>query len=186
MLISDDGIAIRKCSTEFLSALHEAYKGLLCGSQEDSASRNTQESVRQELYRLHLYPTLYPASEVQSRFCILLEDGVNKWIDPESTIVSQKSLIEQTDIEARRLDRFLQANNRPTFKPDLLPWEQFLLRGSPGSGVKLPENPPNCISRIMPIGGVALHLRWLKDRYNVGKRCHEVKHTEMNFGSSLY
>lgn len=184
MFITDDGIAIRTCSTEYLSALHEAYKAVLGGPREGATSHNAPASIRQELYRLHLHPTLYPTLEVQCRFRGLLEDGVDKWVEPKDKAVLDSvdindSIIEQANIEARRLDRFLQANNRPTFKPDLLPWEQFLLKGSPGSGIRLPDAPPNCVSRIMPIGGVALHLRWLRTRYLVGKRCREVKHAEI-------
>ncbi|EEP75608.1 predicted protein [Uncinocarpus reesii 1704] len=171
--IGGDGIAIRKCSADFLSALYKAYDSLVTGSVDSITAHGLQKSISQELHRLQLYPTLYPAPEVQSRFCKLLVGGLQKYIGGTFEVMQDADL-DEDNLIAREMDKVLNFLNQRSYKENLLPWEQFLLRGSPGSGVKLPNPPPNAIVRLMPIGGVALHLRWLRARYLVGKKCREV------------
>nr|ABS19621.1 unknown [Coccidioides posadasii] len=159
--VGGDGIAIRKCSTEFLSALYKAYQKLATGSLEASVADRLNKSIAQELYRLHLYPTLYPTPEIQSRFRRLLVGGLENYLD-EKQKASDDTRLDQNNIIARETDRILDSVNYPSYKPELLPWEQFLLRGSPGSGATFLTSPPNVVLRLMPMGGVALHMNWLQ------------------------
>ncbi|KMU84452.1 hypothetical protein CIHG_02237 [Coccidioides immitis H538.4] len=170
--VGGDGIAIRKCSTEFLSALYKAYQKLATGSLEASVADRLNKSIAQELYRLHLYPTLYPTPEIQSRFRTLLVGGLENYLD-EKQKASDDTRLDQNNIIARETDRILDSVNYPSYKPELLPWEQFLLRGSPGSGATFLTSPPNVVLRLMPMGGVALHMNWLQTRYVLGQKCRE-------------
>ncbi|EEQ35251.1 conserved hypothetical protein [Microsporum canis CBS 113480] len=111
------------------------------------------------------------------RFLHILEDSIKDLVEKrkqkEYQLAVDNFRLRANEI-ARREEQILQRINRPSFKPDLKPWEQFLLKGSPGSGVVLPPCPPNGYVQLMPIGGVALHLRWLRRTYMVAKNYREA------------
>lgn len=175
-----NGIAIRKCSMDFLTALYTGYMDSI--SSEDvhvtgSYSHLLYKSVVEEVYRLSLYPTLFPSMQTFTRFYTLLHQGTNHQFDKakeKDSHTRKEGRLAQANMLVRTEERVLQMLNRPTYEPELLPWEQFLLKGSPGSGVQLPVTPPNTTVQVMPIGGVALHLRWLRNTYLVGRKCRDV------------
>nr|ACS91149.1 unknown [Nannizzia gypsea]ACS91154.1 unknown [Nannizzia gypsea] len=138
----------------------------------EEAERLTQ-SVRQELTRLTNYPDLFPTPTARERFFKLLQESVAKVVkkreDKESESI-EESIRLRANLIARDEEQVLQSINRPSFKPELKPWEQFLLNGSPGSGVTLPPGPPNEYMQIMPTGGLALHRMWLKNTYMAARR----------------
>ncbi|KLJ05615.1 hypothetical protein EMPG_10911 [Blastomyces silverae] len=176
--LDSDGIAIRKCSTEFLSTLCTAYMDCIADdkihAQDGSANHQLFERVTDELRRLSSSPTLFPSTETQTRFWSLLSHTIDTQITAAQSSVDEETsadLLMRANLLAREEDRLLQSLNRPSYKPDLLPWEQFLLRGSPGCGVRLPHTTPNATLQLMPIGGVALHLRWMRDRHLTAAKC---------------
>ncbi|KAI1910784.1 hypothetical protein LOZ39_003445 [Ophidiomyces ophidiicola] len=165
-LVGVDGVATRRCSTSFLSALYNAFMEVVVCAGDPTILQKLLEPIRQELYRLQLYPTLYPTSDVQYRFRRLLVQGLQAYFyghslqsDGPETVLAADNLV------ARRRDTVLQILNFPPSPLHLLPWERFLLKESPGSGVKFPAPRPQSITRLMPIGGVALHLRWLRSSF---------------------
>nr|ACS91125.1 unknown [Nannizzia gypsea] len=141
----------------------------------EEAERLT-ESVRQELTRLTNYPDLFPTPTAQERFFKILQESVAKVVkkreDKESESI-EESIRLRANLIARDEEQILQSINRPSFKPELKPWEQFLLKGSPGSGVALSEDPPNGYVQMMPMGGLALHRMWLKNTYIETRRYRE-------------
>ncbi|PGH09497.1 hypothetical protein GX51_00602 [Blastomyces parvus] len=176
-LLDGDGIAIRKCSTDFLSALCTAYMDCIAADKihiPDSSANQLFELVMDELRRLSSSPTLFPSTETQTRFWPLLSHAIDTQIAAAQSKMDEEIRAEfliRANLLAREEDRLLQSLNRPSYKPDLLPWEQFLLRGSPGCGVRLPQTTPNATLQLMPIGGVALHLRWMRDRHLTAAKC---------------
>ncbi|PGG98885.1 hypothetical protein AJ79_08761 [Helicocarpus griseus UAMH5409] len=178
-LVDGSGIAIRKCSTGFLSALCSTYLGLTGERNlevKDAEADILFEGVMKEFCRLAFYPSLFPSAETQERFWVLLLQANQQLAvtKQERNEGKKAELRRRANMIAREEDTELQNLNRPSYKPDLLPWEQFLLRDSPGSGMDLPSTTPNATMQLMPIGGVALHLRWMKDRYLTWKRCQKT------------
>lgn len=140
-------------------------------------SRERYNGIIRELTRILLHPELFPDPLAHSRFLELLEVGTRNSATAsreERAEEAKQAFLKRSHMLAMEEERIMQSKNRPTFKPNLLPWEQFLLKGSPGSGVRLPPCPPNGVVQLMPIGGVALHLRWLRTRYLTNKKCQEV------------
>lgn len=133
------------------------------------------------------HPNLFPTATAHQRFLHILEDSIKDLVEKRKQKEYQLAIdnfrLRANEI-ARREEQILQRINRPSFKPDLKPWEQFLLKGSPGSGVVLPPCPPNGYVQLMPIGGVALHLRWLRRRYMVAREFLQVSITTQTYGSS--
>ncbi|KAM5442512.1 hypothetical protein MferCBS31731_002390 [Microsporum ferrugineum] len=174
-LLNGDGIAVHKCSTDFLASLYKAcldtYRPDEVNLPPDDAKR-LSECVVRELTRLMAHPDLFPTATAHQRFLHILEDSIKDLVEErkqkEYQLAVDNFRLRANEI-ARREEQILQRINRPSFKPDLKPWEQFLLKGSPGSGVVLPPCPPNGYVQLMPIGGVALHLRWLRRRYMVAR-----------------
>ncbi|EGE78811.2 hypothetical protein BDDG_01748 [Blastomyces dermatitidis ATCC 18188] len=175
--LDSDGIAIRKCSTEFLSTLCTAYMDCIADDKihvQDSSANQLFERVMDELRRLSSSPTLFPSTETQTRFWSLLTHAIDTQVTAAQSKIDEEmraDFLMRANLLAREEDRLLQSLNRPSYKPDLLPWEQFLLRGSPGCGVRLPHTTPNATLQLMPIGGVALHLRWMRDRHLTAAKC---------------
>ncbi|KAF3482312.1 uncharacterized protein GIQ15_05071 [Arthroderma uncinatum] len=180
-LLDGRGLAIRKCSSDFLASLYMACLDTYRVDERQlppDVSKRQLEDVVRELHRLVSHPTLFSSPDVQKRFLVFLEFGVTKMIskrkDKERQIAMDGFRL-RANILARQEEQILQKINRPSFKPELKPWEQFLLKGSPGSGVALPPAPLNGYVQVMPIGGVALHLRWLRQRHIVAKKCRESR-----------
>ncbi|KAM5431639.1 hypothetical protein McanMca71_004874 [Microsporum canis] len=179
-LLNGDGIAVHKCSTDFLASLYKAcldtYRPDEVNLPPDDAKR-LSECVVRELTRLMAHPDLFPTATAHQRFLHILEDSIKDLVEKrkqkEYQLAVDNFRLRANEI-ARREEQILQRINRPSFKPDLKPWEQFLLKGSPGSGVVLPPCPPNGYVQLMPIGGVALHLRWLRRTYMVAKNYREA------------
>ncbi|EFR02524.1 hypothetical protein MGYG_05520 [Nannizzia gypsea CBS 118893] len=178
-LLNGDGVAVRKCSIDFLASLYktflDTYRPDEVNLSPEEAERLT-ESVRQELTRLTNYPDLFPTPTAQERFFKILQESVAKVVkkreDKESESI-EESIRLRANLIARDEEQILQSINRPSFKPELKPWEQFLLKGSPGSGVALSEDPPNGYVQMMPMGGLALHRMWLKNTYIETRRYRE-------------
>ncbi|KAK2878238.1 hypothetical protein FQN49_001039 [Arthroderma sp. PD_2] len=176
-----NGTAVRKCSSDYLASLYKACLDTYRVDEQQlppNDSKRLFECVLRELNRLGTHPTLFPSPTAHVRFFSILEYGVAKMITKRKEKARQLAIDSfrlRANLYARQEEQILQRINRPSFKPDLRPWEQFLLKGSPGSGVVLPPAPPNGYVQVMPIGGVALHLRWLRRRYTVAKKCIESK-----------
>ncbi|EGC47822.1 conserved hypothetical protein [Histoplasma capsulatum var. duboisii H88] len=176
-LLDCDGIATRKCSTEFLSILCTTFIDCIKDDKvhvENSSANMVFESVMAELRRLSSSTTLFPSAETQTRFWALLSQAIDDQVAAVQLKVDAQvraDFLVRANLLAREEDRLLQRLNRPSYKPGLLPWEQFLLKGSPGCGVRLPRTTPNATLQLMPIGGVALHLRWMRDRHLTAKKC---------------
>lgn len=178
--LTGDGVVARKCSTDYLASI---YKTCLDTYRPDEVNLSPEEaerlaeSVRLELTRLTSYPDLFPTPTAHERFFKLLQESVAKVVkkrqDKENESI-EESIRLRANLIAREEEDILQEINRPSFKPGLKPWEQFLLKGSPGSGVVLPPDPPNGYVQMMPIGGVALHLRWLRENYTASKEYAEA------------
>ncbi|PGH26682.1 hypothetical protein AJ80_01628 [Polytolypa hystricis UAMH7299] len=180
-LLDSRGITIRKCSTEFLTALYAAYMDAIGGDDTHvgiARSYAVLGVALDELLRLVLHPSLFPSGDIGLRFQGLLMSGTKHQFDmaegKKDRLIKDSFQMRANDL-AREEDRILEALNRPTYDPNLMPWEQFLLKGSPGSGVHLPETAPNEILRVMPIGGAALYLRWLRNHHEVKKKCEEAE-----------
>lgn len=123
------------------------------------------------------YPSLFPTDVARNRFLALLEHSIEHQVsefDEERRRFDKKYLLQQANLIAKKEDEILEATNRPTFKSNLLPWEQFLLKGSPGSGIDLPQSLPNVNPLVMPIAGVALHLNWLRNKQIAIEKCGNV------------
>ncbi|KKZ64524.1 hypothetical protein EMCG_01403 [[Emmonsia] crescens] len=178
--LDSDGIAIRKCSTEFLSTLCTAYIDCLADDKvhvPDSSANMLFESVMEELRRLSSSPSLFPSTETQERFWPILSQAIDNKIAAAQPKIDEEiraDFLMRANLLAREEDSLLQRLNRPSYKPGLLPWEQFLLKGSPGCGVRLPRTTPNATLQLMPIGGVALHFRWMRDRHLTSAKCEGV------------
>ncbi|KAG8209326.1 hypothetical protein GTR04_3321 [Trichophyton interdigitale] len=179
-LLNGDGVAVRKCSTDYLASIYktclDTYRPNEVNLSPEEAERLT-ESVRLELTRLTSYPDLFPTPTAHERFFKLLQESVAKVVkkrqDKENESM-EESIRLRANLIAREEEDILQEINRPSFKPGLKPWEQFLMKGSPGSGVVLPPDLPNGYVQMMPIGGVALHLRWLRENYTASKEYAEA------------
>ncbi|OAX81382.1 hypothetical protein ACJ72_04272 [Emergomyces africanus] len=175
--VDSDGIAIRTCNTEFLSTLCTTYMDCIADNKvhvQNSSPNMLFESVMEELWRLSSSPSLFPSAETQARFWALLSHAIDTQIaalQPKIDEEIRANFLMRANLLAREEDSLLQSLNRPSFKPDLLPWEQFLLKGSPGSGVLLPRTASNATLQLMPIGGVALHFRWMRDRHLTSVKC---------------
>ncbi|OJD18682.1 hypothetical protein AJ78_01297 [Emergomyces pasteurianus Ep9510] len=176
-LLDSDGATIRKCSTEFLSTLCKTYMDCIADHEVHvlkSSSNMLFKRMMEELRRLSSSPSLFPSTETQARFWSLLSHAIDTQIaalQPKIDEEIRANFLMWANLLAREEDSLLQSLNRPSYKPDLLPWEQFLLKGSPGSGVRLPRTAPNATLQIMPIGGVALHFRWMRDRHLTSVKC---------------
>nr|ACS91131.1 unknown [Nannizzia gypsea]ACS91144.1 unknown [Nannizzia gypsea] len=184
-LLNGDGVAVRKCSTDFLASL---YKTLLDTYRPDEVNLSPEEaerlteSVRQELTRLTNYPDLFPTPTAQERFFKILQESVAKVVkkreDKESESI-EESIRLRANLIARDEEQILQSINRPSFKPELKPWEQFLLKGSPGSGIVLPPDPPNGYANP-PSADSPTETRDPEETYNMFQRAlypsHNVTH----------
>ncbi|EER38668.1 conserved hypothetical protein [Histoplasma capsulatum H143] len=190
-LLDCDGIATRKCSTEFLSILCTTFIDCIKDDKvhvENSSANMVFESVMAELRRLSSSTTLFPSAETQTRFWALLSQAIDDQVAAVQLKVDAQiraDFLVRANLLAREEDRLLQRLNRPSYKPGLLPWEQFLLKGSPGCGVRLPRTTPNATLQLMPIGGVALHLRWMRDRHLTAKKCEGPYHCDKLPSSGL-
>ncbi|GBF66496.1 hypothetical protein TMEN_9216 [Trichophyton mentagrophytes] len=192
-LLNGDGVAVRKCSTDYLASIYktclDTYRPNEVNLSPDEAERLT-ESVRLELTRLTSYPDLFPTPTAHERFFKLLQESVAKVVkkrqDKENESM-EESIRLRANLIAREEEDILQEINRPSFKPGLKPWEQFLMKGSPGSGVVLPPDPPNGYVQMMPIGGSnppsadsPAEARDPEETYNMFKRAlypsHNVTH----------
>ncbi|KAK2743387.1 hypothetical protein FQN57_004852 [Myotisia sp. PD_48] len=178
-LLGGNGLAIRQCSAEFLSAISDAYLKEFWGGNKDLEPKDAEfefDCLLRELCRLWKYPTLFPTPAAHERFVKILQDVVQlksnfSKEDREKAEDSFRLRANQLAMEEAEL---IQAVNRPTFKPDLLPWEQFLFKGSPGSGVTLPSVPPNQMLLLVPMGGVLLLANWMRRRNITEKKCREA------------
>ncbi|KAK2783006.1 hypothetical protein FQN53_009419 [Emmonsiellopsis sp. PD_33] len=175
--IIDNGVATRKCSTDFLSRLYAAYVDCIEKDEvhiDKTEANISYRSIMEEICRLTSYPSLFPSIQASARFHALLSQATTVQIaiakDKQEKEKSAEFIRRANDI-AREEDKMLQILNRPSYKLDLLPWEQFLLKGSPGSGVRLPHTTPNATIQLMPIGGIALHLTWMRNRYLTFVKC---------------
>ncbi|KAK2804546.1 hypothetical protein FQN51_001747 [Onygenales sp. PD_10] len=175
--IIDNGVATRKCSTDFLSRLYAAYVDCIEKDEvhiDKTEANISYRSIMEEICRLTSYPSLFPSIQASARFHALLSQATTVQIaiakDKHEKEKSAEFIRRANDI-AREEDKMLQILNRPSYKLDLLPWEQFLLKGSPGSGVRLPHTTPNATIQLMPIGGIALHLTWMRNRYLTFVKC---------------
>jgi hypothetical protein len=134
-------------------------------------------TTQEEVSRLTDHPALFPSEGAGLRCAEYYQYVLRKYdqdIEKHKHQAKREKLYEEHAQLAKDENDVLESINRPSFKPDLQPWEQFLLKGSPGSGVQLPEAPPNGIVRVMPIGGVALYLKWLKDAHQTHRNLQDV------------
>ncbi|DAA76851.1 TPA_exp: Uncharacterized protein A8136_7080 [Trichophyton benhamiae CBS 112371] len=184
-LLNGDGIAVRKCSTDYLASIYKTCLDTYRPNEVNLSPEETErltESVRLELTRLTSYPDLFPTPTAHERFFKLLQESVARVVkkrqDKENESI-EESIRLRANILAREEEEILQEINRPSFKPGLKPWEQFLLKGSPGSGVVLPPDPPNGYSNP-PSADSSTEARDPEETYNMFKRAlypsHNVTH----------
>ncbi|ODH46739.1 hypothetical protein GX48_07139 [Paracoccidioides brasiliensis] len=176
-LLNANGEASRKSDFDYLSKVATAFINCIKEDTihiEGSSANKMFEAVMIEFRRLSAHPSLFPSDEARYRFWILVNLARDKQIEAfraKNNAKIMEGFARRANLLAREEDLLVQSLNRPSFKPNLLPWEQFLLKGSPGSGVRLPDTARNATVRLMPIGGVALHLNWLRETKRIQKEC---------------
>ncbi|EEQ90851.2 uncharacterized protein BDCG_05971 [Blastomyces dermatitidis ER-3] len=123
--LDSDGIAIRKCSTEFLSTLCTAYMDCIADDKihvQDSSANQLFERVMDELRRLSSSPTLFPSTETQTRFWSLLTHAIDTQVTAAQSKIDEEmraDFLMRANLLAREEDRLLQSLNRPTFAAPL-------------------------------------------------------------------
>ena len=149
-----------------------------------------------EIRRLQQHQGLYPSHTAKREFHSLMSMALRE--DHERTLAAaikmQNKICWASIHEAE--EQIILAVERPTFQPQLKPWQQFLLDGAPGSGINLRENfterlsknPPiksavtsNSAFQIIPYGGMKLYAHWRLNGRDLKARCHEVSSRCMKF-----
>ncbi|KAL2367282.1 hypothetical protein RJ035_007360 [Blastomyces gilchristii] len=161
--LDSDGIAIRKCSTEFLSTLCTAYMDCIADDKihvQDSSANQLFERVMDELRRLSSSPTLFPSTETQTRFWSLLTHAIDTQVTAAQSKIDEEmraDFLMRANLLAREEDRLLQSLNRPTFAAPLsLPLDMI----SKISPISVPNSLP--LDSSMNIHGIRpsyLHSR---------------------------
>ncbi|KAI5302929.1 hypothetical protein KEM56_000210 [Ascosphaera pollenicola] len=160
-LVSNHGRVLHKCSERFLTELCSSL--IEASENPDIFTKGSRPSLifqagLEEIDRLERHPSLFPEPLMMIRF-LALADEIRKSKEKEERL--RGMLVEANQISQEE-DEILDGINRPMFKRELKPWEQFLLKGSPGSGLTIPEHPPHMLFQVMPFAGALLRDRWLK------------------------
>ncbi|KAI5285669.1 hypothetical protein KEM54_000389 [Ascosphaera aggregata] len=124
----------------------------------DSRPALIYQAGLEEIGRLDKYPSLYPDPFLRMRFTALTEEIRSR---KERAGKMRELLVKANEI-SREEDDVIEEINRPMFQPRLKPWEQFLLKDSPGSGLTIPHHPPHVLYQVMPFAGALLKERWCK------------------------
>lgn len=156
-----------------MAILSITHDGAIPDSPSDPLSRKLAAAIF-EAKRLADYPGLFPScpgtgqssDNVRRRFELVMQTGMRRFESRaahHARLKQKHEYIKGLNALARKEDAALQRLNQPTYLDDLLPWEQFLLRDSPGCGIKLPDAPPNVAYQMVPFGGALLLNAWLKE-----------------------
>ncbi|KAI5291166.1 hypothetical protein KEM52_000236 [Ascosphaera acerosa] len=165
-------MAVEPFLVELCSSIYEASESeevYVPGSRAGTIFRAGME----EIERLEAHPLLIPDPSLRMRFGALAEEIRERH---ERARKARELAVAAHEI-AREEEEIIDGVNHPMFRPDLKPWEQFLLKDSPGSGLTLPDHPPHVMYQVMPYAGALLKENWMKTLVELEERILNVSTT---------
>ena len=166
------------CSSAFLQIIVYDLRRVLrvFASGQEQQDTTTLDKILNTIYneftRLEAHPDLFPEKNIREEFFGLIKRRC------EQMDAINKSLGEMDDFEyelykSRTLH--IAAKNRPGFDELRKPWDQFLHKGAPGSGVdtsSMPQLAPRGgYLQIVPFAGFQLLCNWVREN---NAACHEL------------
>lgn len=156
-----------------MTLLSVTHDGTIPDSPRDPSTRKLAAALL-EAKHLADHPNLFPScpgtgqssANVRRRFELVVQTSMRRFelrAAHHARLKHKREYVQGLNTLARKEEKALQLLNQPTYADDLLPWEQFLLRGSPGCGIKLPDAARNVAYQMVPFGGALLLNTWLKD-----------------------
>lgn len=143
---------------------------------KDSKPYLIWQGAIEELNRLEAHPALFPNETAMTSFLAIVDEIRREKEDEEQ---SREYLVKVNEL-AQEEDEVIDKINRPMFKPGLKPWEQFLLKDSPGCGLKIPDHPAHMFFQVMPFAGSLIRDRWLRTSKEIETRVTKVRSTELH------
>lgn len=129
--------------------------------------------MKSEICRLTENPDLFPNSNTQHLF---------KMVTRTASVSSKKENIKA--IEKSKQEKKKRKMLSGTFEDKgshikvclashekFMPWEQFLLKNSPGSAIPIENSRPDTSNQAVPLGGAGVYMYWLRDTLAVEEKC---------------
>ena len=124
---------------------HEAYKRLVKAELTE---------IKTELSRLEKHPELFPSEGIKKRFSSYVYRMCEWVLEAHHSLQEVADQLLQ-DFSIKRVKEY-EAKSRPSFDRERKPWEQFLHKNAPGSGINLPRIEGEGCLQIVPMGALRI------------------------------